>query len=97
MGPLGDDSPPPNHHEIVGDRLDLVKQARREQDGTAAARVATEQVTHPADARRIEAIRRLVEDEDPRIARQCCGDPESLAHPERVVAHPGDALRPRSS
>ncbi len=37
------------------------------------------------DAARIEAVRRLVEDQQPRICEQATRDPETLAHAERVA------------
>ena len=45
---------------------------------------ALEQVTHPADALRVEPVGRLVEDQYPRIAEQRRRDPEALAHAQRV-------------
>jgi hypothetical protein len=48
------------------------------------------------NARRIQAVDRLVEHEQLRVARQAAGDPEPLAHPQRVgldavVAAPAEA------
>jgi hypothetical protein len=59
---------------------------RREQDGSAPVGVATEQVTHPADASGVQAVRRLVEDQHLRVPYERRGNAEPLAHPEGVVA-----------
>ena len=45
-----------------------------------------DQVAHVADARRVEAGLRLVEDEQARVADQGRGDAEPLAHAVRVAA-----------
>ena len=51
------------------------------------ARLGADQVAHPADAGRVEAVGRLVEDEHVRIAQQRGGDREALAHAHRVALH----------
>ena len=48
-----------------------------------------EQAAHPAHALGVEAVGGLVEDQHLRVAEQRVGDPEPLAHAERVLA---DAL-----
>ena len=55
-------------------------------------RVVAEQVPHPADAGRVEAVGGLVEDQHAGVADQRGGDAEPLAHPERVVADPAVGL-----
>jgi hypothetical protein len=57
-----------------------------------------EERAEPRDARRVEPVRRLVQDEDLRLAEQRRRQREALAHPEReapdlragVVLHPGE-------
>jgi hypothetical protein len=56
--------------------------------------VVAEQVPHPADAGRVEPVGRLVQDEHRGVADQRGCDAETLAHPERVVAHPSVGLGP---
>ena len=50
LGALRDDPAVADHHDVVGDDLDLVEQVRGQQDGPAAVRVVAEQVPHPPDA-----------------------------------------------
>ena len=88
LGALADDPPLPDHHDVVGDDLDLGQQVGGQQDGAPVVGVVAEQVAHPADAGRVETVRRLVQDEHRRVADQGGGDAETLTHPERVVAHP---------
>ena len=88
LRPLGDDAPAADHHEVVGDHLDLVQQVRGEQHGGPGVGVAAQQVTHPADAGGVETVGRLVEDQYGGVAEQSRGDAEPLPHAERVVTHP---------
>ena len=90
MRPVADDD------EVVGDDLDLVQQVRGQQDGAAAVGVVAEQVAHPPDAGRVEAVGRLVEDEDLGVAEQRVGDAQPLPHAEGVVAEPAVGLLARS-
>ena len=69
----------------VADRLDLVEQVAREEDGDAAlADERPEQVEDLDDADRVDRRRRLVEDEDRRVLDQRVGDAEPLEHAARV-------------
>ncbi len=45
----------------------------------------------PHDALGVEAVGRLVEQQDRWVTEQGCGERESLAHPEREAAHPAGA------
>ena len=92
LGALGDDPAVADHDQVVGDDLDLVQQVRGEQHGAAVVGVPAEQVAHPADAGRVEAVGRLVEDQHLGVADQRGRDAEPLAHAERVVAHPAAGL-----
>ena len=92
LGALGDDPAVADHDQVVGDDLDLVQQVRGEQHGAALVGVAAEQVAHPADAGRVEAVGRLVEDQHLGVADQGGRDAEPLAHAERVVADPALGL-----
>jgi hypothetical protein len=58
----------------------LGEQVARDEDRAPFARLLAEQPTHPADPGRIQAVGRLVEDQDLRIAEQCRGDCEPLPH-----------------
>ena len=92
LGALGDDLAVADDDDLVGDALDLVEQVRAEQHGAALVGVAAQQVAHPADAGRVEAVGRLVEDEDLGVAEERVGDAEALAHAEGVVADPAVRL-----
>ena len=65
LGALRDDAAVADDHEVVGDHLDLVQQVRGEQHRAAPVREVPEQPAHPSDAGRVEAVGRLVEDQDP--------------------------------
>ena len=91
LGAAGHDLAAADEDHLVGDLLDLVEQVAGQQHGAAAVGVALEQTTHPADAGRVEAVGRLVEDQHGRVAEQGVGDAEPLLHAEGVVAQP--ALR----
>jgi hypothetical protein len=82
---------------VVREQLDLVQQVRAQQDGPAVSGEVREQAAQPADAGRVEAVGRLVEDEDLRTADQGVREAEPLAHAERVVADPSVALGVRQA
>ena len=75
-------------HDLV-DRLgDLREHVARDQNRSALARERSEEVAKPTDPLGIEAVRRLVEDEDLGIAEERCREAESLAHAQRVPLRP---------
>ena len=53
--------------------------------GPALGSQRAEEVPKPADALRIEAVGRLVENEHLRVAEQRGSESEALPHPERVA------------
>jgi len=69
-----------------------VQQVRREQHGATPVGEAAQQVPHPADASRVEAVGGLVEDQHVGVADQCGRDAATLAHAQRVVADPAAGL-----
>ena len=71
-----------------GEALDLVQKVRREKDRSTLIDEGTNQVAHLEDARRIEAVHRLVEDQQPWVGEQTAGNPQPLAHPERICLDP---------
>ena len=73
----GDDRDP------VADELDLAEQVRVQQDRDAAAAQLLEELADDPPAGRVQGARRLVEQEEPRLADQRLGDPEPLLHPLR--------------
>ena len=56
---------------------------------------AAQQFAHPADALGVQAVDRLVEQQDVGVAEQRGGDAEPLAHAEGEPAHPvvGDGVQ----
>ena len=75
-------------HDHVVDRLsDLGQQVAGDQHRAPLRRLLAQQPAHPADAGRIQAVGRLVEDQDLRVAEQCGGDRQALAHPSREALH----------
>ena len=71
----------------VGDLLHLVELVAGDQHGAALVGEVAQQPAQPADAVRVEAVGRLVEDEDARVAEQRGGQAEALPHAEGVAAH----------
>ena len=72
-------------HDLVDGLRDLGEHMAGDEDGAALRRERPDQVAQPADALRVEPVRRLVEDERLRIAEERGGDPEALPHAERVA------------
>jgi len=56
--------------------------------GAALGREVAHQVADPDDAFGVEPVDRLVEDECARVAEECGGNPEPLAHAKREAADP---------
>ena len=62
------------------------EQVAGEEDGDPLAGEAPDEVAHVAHPGRVEARRRLVEEQQARLPQQGGGDPEPLPHPVRVAA-----------
>ena len=84
---LEDDAAVVDHHEVVADRLDLGQQVARDEDRDATVGEPAHHGAHLADAGRVEAVGRLVEDAQLGSGKQRRGDAEPLLHAERVGAH----------
>ena len=65
--------------------ISLIRWLRDEHGPPFGGQVAQE-VAGPADPLGVEAVDGLVEEKHAGVAEQCGGDPESLAHAERVLA-----------
>jgi hypothetical protein len=82
-----------HHPAAVDDRrevarlLHLVQQMRREQHRAALRHQRAHQPAELENARRVEPVDRLVQDQQLRVAEQAAGDAEPLAHAERVRLH----------
>ena len=73
--------------EVVGHQRDLGEEMAADEDRPPVPGEGHEHVADPAHALGIESVGRLVEDQRVRIAEQDTGEPETLAHAERVAAH----------
>ena len=77
----------PHDRDVVADLLDLVHVVRAEQHGQPAVGEPLDQRPHVADAAGVQAVGRLVEHQQPRVAQQAGRDAEALAHAVGVAAH----------
>ena len=86
IGPCAIDVAVVDDRGDVAGLLDLVEQVRGEQHGAALGDQLADQVAELEDAGGVEAVDRLVEDQQLGVAEQAAGDAEALAHAERVGA-----------
>jgi hypothetical protein len=82
-----DELPTVDDHDVVDRLRHLREDVTRDENRPALPGERAEEVTEPADSLRVEAVRRLVEHEHLRIAEKSGGEPQSLAHAERVALH----------
>jgi hypothetical protein len=78
--------------DAARDLLDQVEQVRAHDDRGAAAGALDDRRLHAADAERIEAGERLVEEQRARLVQEAAGDRELLLHAARELA--GQQRRP---
>ncbi len=83
---LVDHAPAGDDRDAVAEVLDLVHQVRGQQHGQPVLGQPVHERAHVAHARGVEPGRRLVEQQQPRIAQQRPGDAEALLHAVRVAA-----------
>ena len=69
----------------VADLLDFVEQVAAEDDGTAFRGEFGDEGADFAGALRVEAVGRLIEDDEFGVVEDSGGDAEPLLHAERVV------------
>ena len=86
--PLVDEPACPDHHHVVADLLDLRDQVARDQHRDPVAGERPDQAAHLDDARRVQAVGRLVEDQQLGTGQHGRRDAEPLLHPQRVRAVP---------
>ena len=86
--PEGDDPSAVDDRRRVARLLDLVEQVRGEEHRPALADQRADHLAELEDAGRVEAVRRLVEDQQLRVGEQAARDAEALAHALRVGRHP---------
>ena len=77
-----------DHDEILRHQRHLRQEVAADEHGAALLGEVHEDVADPADALGVEPVGRLVEDHRVRVAEHHAGEPEPLAHPERVTLHP---------
>ena len=71
---------------MVGRVLELAHEVARDEHRAAFRGERAEEAAHPADPLGIEAVDRLVEEQDRWIAEKCRPDSEALGHAEREAA-----------
>ena len=85
---VGEDPAAADHHQVVGGQRHLGHQVAGDEDGAALGGQLPGEGAHPADALGVQAVDRLVEDDDRRVAEQRDGDAQPLAHAEGERADP---------
>ena len=84
---LADDVAPVDDGHRVAGALDLVEEVRGQHHRAALGHEREDHVAHLVHAGRVEAVHRLVEDQQLGVAEQAGGHPEALAHAHRVLRH----------
>ncbi len=74
--------------DVVGGQLDLTERMAGQQHRATLVRESTHVPTQPPHTRRVEAVRRLVQDEDRGVAEHRGGQPKPLPHPEGELPNP---------
>ena len=75
--------PTVDDRDAVHHLLDFGKQVARHEDPEAVlTREPPHELAHLADTRRVEAVRRFVEDEDGGVGQEGLRDADALAHTE---------------
>ena len=98
--PLGDEPAAGEHADAVGEVLRLVEVVRRQQHRRALGAQLAHELPRLAPGRRVEAGRRLVEEQQRRLADDAEGEVEAASLAARQVARPAGraaASRPTSS
>jgi hypothetical protein len=83
--PLGDAASVGNDDDIVNGLLDLGEHVARDEDRLALRREVAQELAQPTDPFGVQAVGRLVEQQDLRVTQQGCGERETLAHAHRVA------------
>ena len=86
-GPFADELAAGDDPDDLGQLAHLAEDVARDEDRPPRGCQPPERVAHGDDARRIEAVGRLVEEQEAWIAQEGRGDAEPLLHPERVRVH----------
>ena len=81
-----DEPSPVDDHDLVDRLRDLGQHVARDEHGLARGGEPAHERSQPVDALGVEAVGRLVEDQELGVAQQGGGEPEPLPHAERVAA-----------
>ena len=76
-----------DHDDVVDGLGDLGQEVAGDQHRAPVCRLLPYQIAQPDDPGRVQAVVRLVEDQDLRVAEQGCGDRQPLTHAHRVALH----------
>ena len=76
-----------DHHQVVRDVLDLAQQVAGQQDGPAPVGEGSHDAPQPPDALGVQAVDRLVEDEDIGLTQQGDAEAVALPHPRGELGH----------
>lgn len=83
-----DQPAPVDHDHVVDGPGRLAQHVAGQRDRAAVRGPVPQQCAQPADALRVQAVHRLVQHEDLRIAQERRGEPEALPHAHRVRPDP---------
>ena len=93
---LGDEAPVDEHDDARRHALDLVQHVRGDEHGAALGAEPADQLDHVAPLHRVEAVERLVEQQQLGRVDERLGQLDALAHALREAADPplGGVLEP---
>jgi hypothetical protein len=74
--------------DLIADLFDLIEEVGGEEHGPTLGDEAADHRSKLMDSRRVEPIGRLIQDEKLWVGEQASGDPQALAHSERVAFDP---------
>jgi hypothetical protein len=94
-GRVGDEPAAPDHHQVVSGVLHLAHQVAGDEHRPSLGGEVLDELADPADAVGVQPVDGLVEQHDAGVAQQGGGDPQPLAHPQRVRSGPpsGDPVQ----
>ena len=84
-GSLVEEGAPVDHDQPVADLLELTEDVGRHQDRPLAVSDPADELSHVVDPGGVEAVGRLVQDEQLGITEERRGEAEPLLHAERVL------------
>ncbi len=75
-------------HYVVREQRKLSQNVTRHENCRPALRVVPQETTHPMHTGRVEAVGRLVQNQEPGVANQGSGETQTLTHAERELTSP---------